>query len=455
MPATPLESSSRREPDSSFLVMRRAGLATTIVAAAVVAFATLGPSRQQTTVPWLCVLCGALGGVDFILNVLLFAPLGFGLSLAGVTWRRGIGAIVASTLAIEALQIFVVPGRDASVGDVIANSLGGALGWLVAVRLGTLLRPQEQTAWRLLVSWLVAWLVLQWTAAYAITPTPSMGRHYGRVGRAYGGSPPYAGRILAPTLNAAPIPDMSFPRSSAALDALSRGSHLAFEVTVIPGPAVPWATIAQIVDSVGEEVVLGAARRRDFVFGVRSAAATLYLRSLRFRLPDAFAGDPADAAPSAGDTVRLRATYVPPRITLSARTRSRERHSEILLSASSGWRLLTPAQTYLDGSGRDDALNGLWLFALFSPAGYWAGYVAKRSRKRAAAVIVLATLSGLSLGPVAFGLRIALWSEALGSVAGLASGLVAARVLRRKTQVGDSFRATPAPLVPHRHNRIA
>lgn len=435
--------------------MRRVGLAITVVAAAVIALATLGPSGQPTTVPWLCVLCGALGGVDFILNVLLFTPLGFGLSLAGVSWRRSFAAIVATTVLIEALQIFVVPGRDASVGDVIANSLGGMVGWLAAIRIGTLLWPQSAAARRLVACWLVGWLALQATAGYAFTAKASTGRHYGRVGRALRSSPPYPGRILSPTLNAAPIPDMRFPRPSPALDALSRGSNLAFQVAVIPGPAVPWTMIAQVVDSVGEEVVIGAAKGPDFIFGVRSSAATLSLRSLRFRLPDAFTGNQADATTRAGDTVRLLATYAPPRVTLTARTRSLERHAEFLISAASGWRLLTPLQTYLDGSGRDAALNGLWLFALLVPVGYWAGYVGERSRRLTGALIVLATALGLAIGPAVFGLHIALWTETLGAFAGLATGVIAARAVRRKAPLHDSFRATSASLAPHRHNRIA
>ncbi len=74
---------------------------------------------------------------DGALNVLFFAPLGFLLA-----WGRGRRWLFAAallglllTLAIESAQ-HVIPGRDSSALDVVANSLGAALGAAAALALG-------------------------------------------------------------------------------------------------------------------------------------------------------------------------------------------------------------------------------------------------------------------------------------------------------------------------------
>ncbi|HOS18619.1 MAG TPA: VanZ family protein [Clostridia bacterium] len=68
---------------------------------------------------------------QFMLNILLFAPLGFLLPLlfpraAGKLWKTALLALAATILA-ETAQYFI--GRSADVDDVIANFLGGVAGW--------------------------------------------------------------------------------------------------------------------------------------------------------------------------------------------------------------------------------------------------------------------------------------------------------------------------------------
>jgi hypothetical protein len=421
-----------------------------VVSAAIIVAATLGPSSQQGTPEWLCVLCGELGSVDFVLNVLLFAPLGFGLSLAGVRPARAVLAMIAATIAIETLQVFVVPGRDASVGDVIANSTGGTLGYAVRSRLATLLWPRAATARRLLTAWLAAWLVLQTTAGYAVGPQPSTGRYYGRLGRASETGGPYPGQILQAGLNGAPIPDMHFPAQGAAVDALSRGTDLVLQLTVAPGPPVRWAKLAQIVDFRADEVLLSAAKGHAFVFGMRSAAAKLRLRSTHFQLHGAFRDAGTAAAPIMPETLRLSAAYAPPRVVLTARGRGRQQEAVILLSASASWRLFSPFQTYFDGSLGDDLLNAAWLFVLLFPAGYWAGHVGER-RGMIGIAVALALVLGLSIGPLLFHLRIAAWSETLGVLAGVAAGARAAGILRRRMPGDDSFPLAAFTRASHSH----
>ena len=65
-------------------------------------------------------------------NVLIFAPLGFFAPLLGKSLRRwwaALGLSAAVSLLIEFLQLFL--GRSVDVDDLILNTLGGLLGYLL------------------------------------------------------------------------------------------------------------------------------------------------------------------------------------------------------------------------------------------------------------------------------------------------------------------------------------
>ncbi|WP_194943659.1 VanZ family protein [Glutamicibacter halophytocola] len=77
------------------------------------------------------------GFVEFSANILFFIPLGIFLGM-GLRrfWIAEIVGIVASSL-LELGQLLFLPNRFATLSDVVANSLGAALGtaiWLAASR---------------------------------------------------------------------------------------------------------------------------------------------------------------------------------------------------------------------------------------------------------------------------------------------------------------------------------
>lgn len=72
--------------------------------------------------------------VDIVLNVFFFLPLGFLLPILWQDFRnffRTLGFGLGVTLGIELLQIF--SGRASDIDDIIANLLGAAAGFLLAL----------------------------------------------------------------------------------------------------------------------------------------------------------------------------------------------------------------------------------------------------------------------------------------------------------------------------------
>src|SRR5262245_55845958 len=113
----------------------------TALALCLIGFFTLRPMPEQAaavaeTSPWCIVGCGDLGLLDIILNVLLFLPLGIGLRLVLRT-RAAVAIGFVCSVAIELTQLYLIAGRDASLRDVITNTLGTGIG----ASLVTIWRP--------------------------------------------------------------------------------------------------------------------------------------------------------------------------------------------------------------------------------------------------------------------------------------------------------------------------
>lgn len=90
-----------------------------------------GPILHSITaaVPWL-----TYSVIEFSANVVLFVPLGAILSLALPSRRKWVVPIaLAVTILIEVGQALLLTQRTPSVRDVIANTLGAAIGLLAVV----------------------------------------------------------------------------------------------------------------------------------------------------------------------------------------------------------------------------------------------------------------------------------------------------------------------------------
>ncbi len=95
---------------------------------------------------------GSLVHSQFMLNIILFVPLGFLLPLlfpraAGALWKTALIAL-AITVFAETAQYFIFIGRSADIDDVIANFLGAVSGYALYVLAGAAL--QKTALWRAL-----------------------------------------------------------------------------------------------------------------------------------------------------------------------------------------------------------------------------------------------------------------------------------------------------------------
>lgn len=88
---------------------------------------------------------GVGGSAESVLNIILFVPLGYCLVMASrrVIWPAAL--MVLMPIAIELLQV-VVPGRQCSPRDWLANALGGLIGITAAALTRHFLRRRARRA---------------------------------------------------------------------------------------------------------------------------------------------------------------------------------------------------------------------------------------------------------------------------------------------------------------------
>lgn len=107
---------------------------TLAVSLALVFGATLHPAAGPNHValaPW---AARQLDPVNVVGNVALFALPSAVLRSFGCSLRRTVKAGFVLSLGIELLQL-AIPGRTTATSDVLCNTLGAAVGWLVATSL--------------------------------------------------------------------------------------------------------------------------------------------------------------------------------------------------------------------------------------------------------------------------------------------------------------------------------
>jgi hypothetical protein len=372
--------------------------------------ATLTPGDAYESISGLCVICGDLGGVDAVLNVLLFVPLGFGLGLMRVSWWKAIGTCILLTVIIESLQFRTVLGRDASAGDLITNSVGGALGITLGRSWPALVKPGPGTRAVLIAGALAAWAAVSVITGYALQPRPGDPPFYGQLARERSTDPPYPGAVEHVQLGGIRIPDREVP-GSAEIPAALRAGH-AFTMRVTPREVPSWfSPIARVADRHDVEHALIAARGPDAVFRVRTNAAFLRFRPYAVGIRDAL--HPTSRAVTISGTFHRGNA----RLVVAGDIGSRE--SDVVFGLASGWRLILPFNSVATGSALQNALDVLWFSLLIIPAAYWSTALTRGWRL----VAVAAGLAAVMIGGVLLIDAAMALTPVLPDIVGVASGI--------------------------------
>ncbi|HWJ21414.1 MAG TPA: VanZ family protein [Gemmatimonadaceae bacterium] len=382
--------------------------------ALVIAMATLTPGLNEQTYTGFCIVCGNAGGQDFLDNVLLFVPFALGLRLAGATTRRTIATGFLCSVGVELLQRWVIPGRDASVGDVVANTLGAAGGALLAAHWRALLFPAPRAARRLAAlgagAWLLVVAITAWAMGRSLPPEPAGygiewtprepdGRRYDGdvVGATLAGVPsgPGAARVELP-LAPGVAPDSTmrrvFDRAALRLDV---------SFTAERAPTSRGEPIVRVATPDSADVVVLSSRRCGVAFVPRTRAADLRMRAPSVAAPRVLpCGTPAVHA---GDTLHARAWMAGGHLVLELRGPHRDvtATATAALTAGLGWSLFFPWSPAINGTAAA-ILTALWLGGLLLPAGYWAarGWPARAKATTGTLAVVGLALVAIGLGAV-------------------------------------------------------
>lgn len=371
---------------------------------------TLQPDPSQAGSVWLlCVFCGERATADVIANIILFVP--FGAALAWLApqargaWRLGL----ALSLGIELAQRFLA-GRDASIGDVMTNTLGTVLGlalWRYAT--GGARRPSP-AAWPLAalgfvgVVAITTWLLRPAATAetYYAMWTPLLGHvewYRGRVLDAHLG-----GATFRPGRLADPAPVRAFVHDSGSLAV----RFIAARSTMAVAPLVA------VYDGARHEILLLGPDRQAVVLRYRHRAADWALDEPDMRF------ERAATTWKPGDTLALTVTRTSGGACLSAPGTA----PACLPDATPGraWSLVL----YPEGLApvTRAALDVMWIAGFALLVGWCAGTVAAGA---AAGVVVLLSLIG---APLAGGFA-APAGELAGACAGIVAGVSLRRVARR------------------------
>lgn len=378
----------------------------------VIAGTTLVPlpsqrAAAQATPLW-CLVCGDYGGVDVVLNVLLFVPFAFGVRLVGAPPSLAVTAGALISLTIESLQLAVIPGRDASLSDLTTNTLGSLIGVALGSRLPLLLNPTPEQAHRLAIAGGVVFLALQAGTAILLRPWVPSEPLRGEWARTLPGRAPFRGKVVSAVVSGSLVGDGAMLVDSQLYARLRQG-HIQLELGLVSGPDLPeWTPVFELLGRHGP-VLAVAAVGRDLTFQPPARSYALRLRRPAIRLPEAL--------PPIGDRVRLAAGERQDTLWgawWTAQVRNRRLQ---LLSPSLGWSLLIPFDY---AYGREvHWLTGLWLAGLLLPTAYWQG-----RRRTIESVVKLGffLVAGLGLIPTLTGYPAVHWSEWLAGVAGLAAG---------------------------------
>lgn len=393
------------------------------VVVALVAAITLWPRHRSLSSDgaesfW-CLGCGVLPLADFLLNIALFVPVGLALYAAGIRWSKAIAAGASISLVIELTQV-VIPGRDPSVRDLIANAIGSALGTWAWLRRWAVLRPAPPQALRYGTLAAIACLIVLIGGSMLLEPSTPTGTYFGQWAPRFRQRAFFDGRLFNAALGGVVLPQGPELRPGQLQQELSNG-EIRFEARLLPGSASwAFAPIAAVVDDQRREITALGQDGDDAVFRARTRAADLGLGTPAVRIRRALRGSGADAITSAGtgDTLTMRGTRESGAIALAVAEGGQVRDARLRLSPGLGWTVLQPGERAV-GAVEARWISVLWVALLALPGAFWLGRL-----RRPLAIGAHGGLLALALVavPALWGAGVAPWWELLGAGGGVLTG---------------------------------
>ena len=413
--------------------VRAVGRVITILALVATFVATLTPiPGNVVSFGFWCITCGDLGSLDFAANIIMFMPLGLGLALwTGRRWRT-VAICMATTVFIEAMQVRVVAGRDSSLGDLVANTLGGWLGGELALLWTTIVWPRVIVARRLVVCWAVAFALVGLLTSFGLQPARVPASLWVQWTPSRSSYTAFTGRLLKFDVNGI---DLAAPFPSAALGLQGAIGAEPWLATARIAPAGIENARSVIVRVVEETTTLISVEQRgsDLSCYQKTRSSDFRFRSPRAALANAL------RAGSAGDTAKLLCGRADRELSAAVVDRQGTRSETLRLSPSLGWLLVSPFD--LPARGPFLWIGALWLIALALPGGYWLARALAERRYSvwlpgllSIAALMVALVAGPTLARVAPG-AFWEWAAALG---GLILGAAMARVVPQRLSVDQA-----------------
>ena len=396
------------------------------VSLAIIAFFTLRPAESPIGLPAYCIICGPLGGVDFVLNIVLFVPLGAG--LFWLTGRWGTSTIIgaATTLIIEALQWRVITGRDASVGDLLANTAGTLLGTWLAVATIRWVNANQVAARHLAEATGVLIASVIAASAWLLQPVAPQYPTFVQWTPIRPNMDPFRGRLVGVDVNGREIHRLEVLPPQKIVDSVTRSVSVR-AVIAAPVPASRRTAIIVRTANTLEEGLFLAQRGEAIVFRTTLNATRLKLRSILFGLDSALVlsntvnADSADLVIEAGNSAG----------TMSLSTSGTEREMILPRTIGLGWALLLPWDISLDGAWWP--ANALWLAILVAPIGFFTVRSSRTADVSARPRVTWWPMALVLVTIVAMPAAMGMSSLRPGEWAGVAAGIVTAIVIERLT----------------------
>ncbi len=393
---------------------------------AAITLATLVPIPGGRSVPGICVICGTLGGSDFISNVILFAPFGFALAWRGhPLWRAALIA-GAFSLAVETAQIALITGRDASLGDLIANTTGACIGWAAGFHRAWWLRRDREMRRCIGVTAIILASITGGLALF--TPSLPDSTYFLQWTMRFRGMSVYDGAVRSTRIGPLILSGPGSIERTDSVRAMLFSEPL--EAVVTAGPPPPTlAPIVSIYDDAQRRIMLLGAVEDDLVLQYRTLADNLRLDHADLRVRGMF------RHVTAGNTFGLTSMVSREGYCFEVEG---ERECGRGFTAGDTWSLLQSVS--LDEESRV-AIGAIWLWAVFLPAGFLA------TRKRTLAAATLLAMVALAVVPVLLGFVMTPLPQLFGAAAGLVSGGLVARYAKRREMESPS-RASAATRDP-------